>query len=305
MLAFGTGTALAAAFGSAPEAFAAGEAERDTGEGIAAGLQRLEAEHSARLDVPVRLGVFAYSPAGGDPVTYRDTELFPMCSTFKTLAVGAVLQGLRKGDGFLHERIRYTERDTKASGYAPITGKAENLRDGMTGAELCGAAISYSDNCAANLLLRRLGGPSAVTRFCRSVGDEHTRLDRWEPALNSAVPGDEKDTTTPRAIALTYARLALGNALPAQHRERLTGWLLANTTSRNQFRAGLPRDWAIADKTGAGKYGTNNDVGIAWPPGRPPVVMAVLTTTDDENLDKTKTDVLIAETAALLAGALT
>lgn len=141
-----------------------------------------------------------------------------------------------------------------------------------------------------------------MTRFCRSVGDEHTRLDRWEPELNSAEPGRVEDTTTPRAIALTYARLALGNALPARHRERLTGWLLANTTSGKQFRAGLPRDWAVADKTGAGKYGTNNDVGIAWPPGRPPVVMSVLTTTGGRDLEKTRTDALIAETAALLAG---
>ncbi|WP_372405001.1 serine hydrolase [Streptomyces luteireticuli] len=140
MLAFGTGTAFAAALGSAPEAFAADRPERAAGAGITAALERLEATYTSRLGVPVRLGVFAYSPAGGNPVCYRETELFPMCSTFKTLAVGAVLQGLRTGDGFLHERIRYTEQDTKSSGYAPITGLAENLRDGMTGADLCGNA---------------------------------------------------------------------------------------------------------------------------------------------------------------------
>ncbi|MBH1937399.1 class A beta-lactamase [Streptomyces sp. AV19] len=302
LLAIGTGTALTAALGPAQETFAADapKTKNPSGSGISDRLQQLEAEHSARLGVPVRLGVFAFSTAGGDPVSHRATELFPMCSTFKTLAVGAVLQGLRKGDGFLHERVHYTERDTESSGYAPITGKAENLRRGMTGADLCGAAISYSDNCAANLLLRRLGGPGAVTRFCRSVGDGDTRLDRWEPELNSAEPGRGTDTTTPQAIARTYARLVLGDVLPSRHRERLTRWLLANTTSGKQFRAGLPGDWAIADKTGAGKYGTNNDVGIAWPPGRPPVVMSVLTTAGKRDMEKN--DALIAEAAELLAG---
>ncbi|WP_344026688.1 class A beta-lactamase [Streptomyces luteireticuli] len=301
----GTGTALAATFGSSSGALADGRPERAAEGGIAAALHGLEAAHSERLDVPVRLGVFAFGPAhGGAPITHRASELFPMCSTFKTLAVAAVLQGLRKGDRFLDERVRYTERDTDSSGYAPITGKPENLRRGMTGAELCGAAISYSDNCAANLLLRRLGGPGAVTRFCRSVGDDDTRLDRWEPELNSAEPGREEDTTTPRAIALTYSRLVLGNVLPARHKRRLTDWLLGNTTSGKQFRAGLPADWEIGDKTGAGKYGTNNDVGVAWPPGRQPVVLAVLTTTGDRELAKTKTDALIAETAALIAGEL-
>ncbi|KNB50474.1 class A beta-lactamase [Streptomyces caatingaensis] len=310
LLALGTGAALATGLGVAPAASADGRAAaaapsgRRGGEEVTARLRRLEAAHSERLQVPVRLGVFAYSPAGGTTVEHRAGEAFPMCSTFKTLAVAAVLRDLRQGDRFLHERVRYPRRDTEESGYAPVTGRAENLRDGMTGAELCGAAVSYSDNCAANLLLRRLGGPGGVTRFCRSLGDDDTRLDHWEPALNSAVPGAVEDTTTPRAIALTYARLVLGNALPARHRERLTGWLLANTTGRNQLRAGLPRDWALGDKTGAGKYGTNNDVGVAWPPGRPPVVLSVLTTTGDKELDKTKTDVLIAETAALLAGEL-
>lgn len=169
-------------------------------------------------------------------------------------------------------------------------------------AELCSAAIAQSDNAAANLLLRELGGPTAITAFCRSLGDRTTRLDRWEPELNSAEPSRVTDTTSPRAIGRTYGRLVLGDALVPRHREHLTRWLLANTTSGDRFRAGLPADWVIGDKTGTGSYGTNNNVGIAWPPGRPPVVLAVLTTKPEASAPRT--DAVVARAAKALAAAL-
>ncbi|MFJ7203650.1 class A beta-lactamase [Streptomyces sp. NPDC098789] len=256
-------------------------------------LAALERRYSARL------GVFAHDTATGRSVRYRSTEAFPLCSTFKTLAVAAVLRDLDRDGEYLAHRIRYTEADVTASGYAPVTGRPENLAGGLTVEELCAAAIRYSDNAAANLLLRALGGPDAITRFCRSVGDRTTRLDRWEPDLNSAEPWRTTDTSTPLALGRTYARLALGTALTPADRTRLTDWLLANTTGGAKLRAGLPADWLVAEKTGGGRYGTNNDAGIAWPPGRPPVVMTVLTTKHAP--DATADDALIAETAALLA----
>jgi beta-lactamase class A len=293
VLALGAGTVLAAAIpmsGSA-HASALGESE------ISRQLRDLEQEHSARL------GVFARNTATGRSVLYRADERFPMCSVFKTLAVAAVLRDLDRNGEFLAKRIRYTEKDVTDSGYAPITGKPENLANGMTVAELCAATICYSDNAAGNLLLRELGGPAAVTRFCRSIGDPTTRLDRWEPELNSAEPWRITDTTSPRAIGQTYARLTLGNLLTSQDRKRLTEWLLANTTSGEKFRAGLPADWTIADKTGGGKYGTNNDVGITWPPGRSPIALAVLTTKHEPGAPADNP--LVAKIAALLATALT
>ncbi|WP_441248128.1 class A beta-lactamase [Kitasatospora sp. McL0602] len=265
-------------------------------EGVAGQLRALEQAHSARL------GVFARDAITGRTVLYRADELFPMCSTFKTIAVAAVLRDLDRGGEFLAKCIRYTEKDVTESGYAPITGLPGNLADGMTVAALCAAAIEYSDNTAANLLLRELGGPAAVTRFCRSLGDEVTRLDRWEPALNSAEPGRVTDTSSPHAIGRTYARLALGTALGPQDRRRLTGWLLANTTGGNRLRAGLPADWTVADKTGTGAYGTTNDVGITWPPGRGPIVLAVLSTKPDAAAPADEP--LIAATASVLAAAL-
>lgn len=285
-------TALTAVLPAGGRAFAQG---RGGGE-IAGRLGALEQAHSARL------GVFGRDTVTGRTVLYRADELFPVCSTFKTIAVAAVLRDLEGGGEFLAKPVRYTGKDVVESGYAPVTGLPDNLACGMTVADLCAAAVACSDNTAANLLLRELGGPGAVTRFCRSVGDGVSRLDRWEPALNSAEPGRVTDTTSPLAIGRTYGRLILGDALEAGDRQRLTGWLLGSTTSGDRFRAGLPKDWTVADKTGTGGYGTTNDVGIAWPTGRGPIVMAVLSTKQDTAAPAD--DSLVAGTAALLAAVL-
>ncbi|MEU2776950.1 class A beta-lactamase [Streptomyces sp. NPDC007162] len=256
-------------------------------------LRALEREHRARL------GVFALDTGAGARIRYRGGELFPMCSVFKTLAVAAVLRDL--GEDVLAEVVHYDEDDVRKSGGAPVTGRPENLACGMTVAQLCSAAVSYSDNTAANLLLERLGGPVAVTRLARSLGDRVTRLDRWEPELNSAEPGRITDTTTPEAIGTTYARLVLGGALDGGDRRRLTGWLLANTTGGERIRAGLPEDWTVGDKTGTGAHGTANDVAVAWPPGRAPVVVAVLSTHADAAAEADSA--LVRRAAAVVADA--
>ncbi|KUN79093.1 class A beta-lactamase [Streptomyces bungoensis] len=294
LLTSGAGAALAAAL---PASGSARAATWEGGREIVRRLKGLEQRHAARL------GVHARDTATGRTVRYRADERFPICSVFKTPAVAAVLRDLDRDGEFLARRVRYTERDVRDSGYAPITGRPENLAAGMAVEDLCAAAIRHSDNAAANLLLRELGGPAAITRFCRSIGDRTTRLDRWEPDLNSAEPWRATDTTSPCAIGRTYARLVLGTALAPGDRERLTGWLLGNTTGGERLRAGLPGDWTVADKTGTGSYGTGHDVGVTWPPGRAPLVLAVLTTRHEP--DASPDSRLIAETAALLAGALT
>ncbi|MEU7073388.1 class A beta-lactamase [Streptomyces narbonensis] len=291
----GVGAALASVlpFGGTARASTARRGGRDR---LTTRLRELEGEHSARL------GVFAHDVRTGRTVAHRADERFPMCSVFKTLAAAAVLRDLDHDGTFLAKRVRYTQELVKRSGYSPRTGLPENLADGMTVDELCDATMRYSDNAAANLLLRELGGPTAVTRFARSIGDGVTRLDRWEPELNSAEPWRATDVTTPRAIGRTYGRLVLGDALTPRDRHRLTGWMLANTTSGERFRKGLPADWILADKTGGGRYGGNNDVGIAWPPTGGPVLLAVTTAKREE--DAAPDDRLVARAAALLAAEL-
>jgi beta-lactamase class A len=291
LLGLGAGAALAVAVPGSAAASRAG------GRDIAGQLRALEQEHGARL------GVFAHDTGTCRTVAHRAGERFPICSVVKTVTVAAVLRDLDHDGEFLATRIRYTQEDVTAAGYAPITGEPENVANGLTVEELCAVAISYSDNAAMNLLVRRLGGPTAVTRFCRSIGDAVTRLDRWEPDLNSAEPDRVTDTTTPQAIGRTYARLTLGRALDTGDRDKLTGWLLANTTGGNRLRAGLPAGWRVAEKTGTGAYGTTNDVGITWPPGRAPIVLAVLSTKPDA--DAATDEALLAEAARLLAAHLT
>jgi beta-lactamase class A len=166
--------------------------------------------------------------------------------------------------------------------------------------ELCAAAIEYSDNTAANLLLKLSGGPRGLTEFARSIGDKSFRLDRGEPALNEAFPGDERDTTTPEAMAASLHAIALGDALPAPQREMLVGWLKGNTTGGESIRAGVPADWVVGDKTGSGGYGTTNDIAVLWPPKGPPFVLVVYFTqpTPDAAMRRD----LISAVARLLVG---
>ncbi|MFI8187594.1 class A beta-lactamase [Streptomyces sp. NPDC085946] len=280
------GTATAAALLTATPARAQ--------DGATARLRALEQEHGARL------GVYARNLRTKRTVRHRADELFPICSLFKPLAAAAVLRDLDRDGEVLSRRIHYTEADLPKEGSDKTR---EHLADGMTVAELCDVAIRFSDNGAGNLLLRELGGPTAVTRFARSLGDPVTRLDRWETELNSAEPWRTTDTTSPRAIGRTYARLVLGDALGRRDRALLTHWLLTNTTSGNRLRAGLPPDWTVADKTGAGSYGTNNDVGVAWTPDGTPLVLAIQSTKPDPGAPWDHP--LVAEAAAVLADALT
>ncbi|MEU7257681.1 class A beta-lactamase [Streptomyces rimosus] len=259
-LALGSTTASAASAGTTPSENPAAVRR----------LRALEREHQARI------GVFALNLATGASLLHRAHELFPMCSVFKTLAAAAVLRDLDHDGSQLSRVIRYTEADVTKSGHAPVT--KDHIDTGMTIRDLCDATIRYSDNCAANLLLRELGGPTAVTRFCRSLGDPVTRLDRWEPELNSAEPDRRTDTTSPYAIARTYQRLVLGNALNRPDRALLTDWLLRNTTTLTTFRTGLPKGWTVADKSGGGDtYGTRNEAAIAWTPDGAPVLLTALT----------------------------
>ncbi len=254
---------------------------------VTARLRDLEAAHGARL------GVFAHNVRTRRTVRYRADERFPVCSLFKTLAVAAVLRDLPEGT--LDRRVYWTAADVVEN--SPVT--QEHVADGLTVAELCAAAVQRSDNTAGNLLLREIGGPAGLTRFARSVGDRVTRLDRWEPDLNSAEPDRVTDTTSPAAIGRTYGRLVLGDALAARDRRRLTDWMLGTVTSANRFRAGLPPTWTVADKTGGGWYGANNDAGVAWTPDGAPVVLVVQLTKPDR--EAAYDHDLIVETAKVLA----
>jgi beta-lactamase class A len=229
-----------------------------------------------------RLGVFALDTGTGASVSYRADERFAMCSTFKLIAVAAVLSRVDQGQEHLERRIAYSRADIFA--YAPVA--LEHLKDGsMTVGALCGAAIEWSDNTAANLLLKTIGGPQGFTSYARAIGDQVTTLDRNEPALNSALPGDPRDTTTPRAMAADMQRLVLSDALSSRSRATLAQWLVNSKTGAARLRAGLPPSWTVGDKTGtggpnnaAGDSNTRNDVAVVWPEqGAPLVVAAYLT----------------------------
>lgn len=56
----------------------------------------------------------------------------------------------------------------------------------------------------------------------------------------------------------------------------LIGWMVESPTGRERLRAGMPADWRVGDKTGTwnGEHNATNDVAIAWPPNRAPIIIA-------------------------------
>lgn len=221
-----------------------------------------------------RIGVSAIDTGSGRRLGHRAGERIAMCSTFKLLATAAILHRVDAGREQLDRRILVDKADVV--GWAPVTEK--HIGEALPLETLCEAAMTLSDNGAANLMLNVLGGPKGVTGYARSLGDPTTRLDRREPELNRVGPGDPRDTTTPDAMAADLQKLALGDALKPASRGRLVAWLVANKTGDDALRAGAPKGWRVGDKTGTGPTGgAVNDVAILWPPGRAPMLIAVYT----------------------------
>lgn len=245
-------------------------------DGLLPKIKRIEAKSGGRLGVACRIS------GTNAQFGYRENELFPMCSTFKTLAASLILH--RVDDG-----IEQLDRSIKVPHNAVVDNSPTTKTHAggeMTVAQLCEAAITVSDNGAANLLLESFGGPSALTAYLRSIGDTVTRLDRNEPELNESLPGDERDTTSPLAMVNTLERLAIGTSLSDKSRAQLVEWLVANKTGDERIRAGLPKGWKCGDKTGTGAQGSTNDVAIIWPGSGNPVLMSVYLTGTKQSLAK-------------------
>jgi beta-lactamase class A len=228
-------------------------------------LSSLEAKSGGRL------GVMVLDTGTGRRIALRADERFAMCSTFKLCLVAAVLARVDAGRESLDRRITYSSADLLD--YSPVT-KAHLKQHAMSVEALCEAAVEESDNAAANLLLKSIGGPDGLTAFLRNLGDIATRLDRYEPELNGNEPGDPRDTTTPAAMVDTMRRILLGDVLSVSSREKVTGWMVACKTGASRLRAGVPESWRVGDKTGTGARGATNDLAILWPPGRKPILVA-------------------------------
>lgn len=245
-----------------------------------------------------RLGLALIEVGGPRRWSARGGERFPVCSTFKTVLAAAVLARVDRGEEQLDRRVAVAASDVVVnSPFAQSRAGGEaSVRD------LCEAAMTLSDNTAANLLLPSVGGPEGLTRYARVIGDAAFRLDRTEPALNEAAPGDPRDTTTPEAMAATVEKLVFGEILSPASRGALTRWLIDGRTGAKRLRAGLPKDWMTGDKTGVGENGTLNDVAAVWPPDARPLILACYLT--GSTLDAAGRDATLAATAAAVARAL-
>ena len=235
-----------------------------------------------------RIGVSVTDLQSGTNWSYRGSERFPIASTFKAFACAHLLQLSEGGKIDMKKRVRFEANDLET--YSPVT-KDHVGGDGMSLFELCDAATAMSDNTAANIILRSTGGPEELTSFMRSLGDETTRLDRYEPELNDVGPGEVRDTTSPTAAAESLRKLVLGNSLEETSQSQLEAWLVANKVGGPLLRASLPEGWKIADRTGSGDYGSRGVIAVIWPKNGEastsgPVVVAVYLTSTTLSLDE-------------------
>ncbi len=246
---------------------------------------QLEARDAARL------GVSALDLTSGSIQSYRGDERFAFCSTFKVYAVGAVLAAVDAG------RLQLTDTRTIAA-EDKVPESAVDWAPGsvVTIADLASAALTKSDNTSGNLLIREAGGTAALTDFARSLGDTEFRLDRTEPELNTAIPDDPRDTTTPNSMAAGYRTLLDGDVLTRASRQQLLDWMAGTQTSTARFRAGIPPQWTSADKTGTGSYGVSNDAGLVLGPEGQKILLVVLSATTSGAEDSPAMNALVADT---------
>lgn len=287
-LLIGVGAAAGLAACAATPTHAEPPPSSDLKPAVADGIVALE----NRFDAFV--GVWAVDLDNGRQVANRADDPFAMCSTFKVYAAARVLQKDQAGTLHLTDAVTIEAVDVVAN--SPIT--ETRVGQNMTIGELCEAALQRSDNTAANWLLRIIGGPSAVTTFARTIGDDRTRLDRWETEVNSAVPGDPRDTSSPRALGTGYQRLLTGDVLDAGRRGQLEQWMRGNQTS--SLRAGLPAEWTSADKTGGGAYGSTNDVGVVYGPDGRRALLSIMTRSRTDDPDAHDLRSLVAEVTTLV-----
>lgn len=246
----------------------------------------IQAAQQAESSLQARVGLAVLDTADGQRWQYRADERFPMASTSKALICAALLA---RGQGAM--KTAWLVQQEAIQSYSPTTEKMAG--EYVPAAQLCAITMRNSDNTAANGVLEMLGGPAAVTSFVRTVGDSVTRLDRNEPTLNEARPGDPRDTTTPQAMVQTLQNLVLGDALEPHARERLIAWLRNNKVGGPLLRAGVPEDWTMADRTGAGGFGTRGVVAVIWPPKRAPLIAAVYVTETEASMEDSNTAIVM------------
>ena len=244
-----------------------------TGAAAASGASQLKRIHKR---VGGRLGVHILDSQSGKRIAFDDDSRYAMASTFKLPLAASLLWQVDRG-AFPLTHTLPVGRDDVLANSPVIEPRVAAGVSAMSVRELCVAAVTYSDNAATNVLLGAMGGPAALTAFVRSIGDEVTRFDRTELELNSNLPGDERDTTTPRAMADTHAEdLHAGRVVAGL--ARLADRLDDGGALGSQSRAGgaAEETGRRCDKTGTGENGAFNDLVVAWPPGRRPILAAIL-----------------------------
>lgn len=235
----------------------------------------LQATQSEEEKLNARIGIAVIDKESGMTWSYRGDEAFPINSTHKAYLCAALLEKVDQKKLALSDRTTLSKRDLVT--YSPITEKLLPPQT-ASNAQLCEAAVSYSDNTAANKVLETIGGVAGFNGFMRSIGDQKTRLDRKEPELNEGTPGDPRDTTTPVAAVRSLDQIFFSDVLSQRSKAELKTWMINDKVAADLLRKTMPSGWGIADKTGAGGYGSRSIVAVVYPSGKKPLLVSIYIT---------------------------
>ncbi|MCL1135671.1 class A beta-lactamase [Shewanella hafniensis] len=217
------------------------------------------------------IGVSVIENSSNNVYSINGDERFSTNSTIKALACAIVLSEVDKNAVSLDDAMMINEQDVVS--HSPVM--KEFIGKKVTLADACKATMTYSDNTAANFAIKKSGGPEGITSFLRSMGDDITRADRYEPDLNTNLEGDLRDTSTANAMAANFNKLLLGNILSTQSKEQLKDWMMGNKVADNMLRLVLPTGWEIADSTGANSYGARGIISMVWSESQQPLIISI------------------------------
>lgn len=275
----------------------------------------LEAQLRAIMSgAPARCGVVARNLGNGAIARVNPDERIPLLSVVKLPVAIVVLDGVDQGRWSLDTPITLLPHDMHPRGF--LGDRYARGGGPVSLYKLLRLMIMFSDNSAADALMRLVGGPSAVTAWLESHDIHDLRVDRTERdlgndwygltpgadtlgsaeeirELRAQVPGavhdsaaqamlqDPRDTGTAAACVHLLEQLWRGSLLSEAMTDTLKSVLARCKTSPDRLPALLPKGTPVARKTGTG--GTSggvtvaiNDVGVIRLPNGDDVAIAVL-----------------------------
>lgn len=227
----------------------------------------------------------------------------PMQSVFKLPLAVTVLHQIEQGSLSLDQAVRFRPDDRILPHvYSPLQNKYPEASVDVPILELLRLTVSLSDNVAADILLRSVGGPKAVTDYIASLGVVGFHLEDGEDVLHRDVTAQYRNWFEPTGAVQLLRRISDSSSLSSTHTALLLGWMETSVKSA-RLKGDLPAGTAVAHKAGTsdvdeGIARATNDIGlITLPDGRRLAIAVFITDSKADEVTREKVIARIARAA--------